>query len=269
MSTPAFSGPFELLLLLVRREQVEIYDVSIAGITDAYLAEIDRLKSLDLEVATEFLLIAAVLVEMKAHRMLPEQPGSDLDEELEGTSERDLLLLRMLECSTFRGAAATLQSLLAAAARSRPRTAGLVEERWLTLAPCLLEGATPEEVRDAFRRAAAPVAAPRVDIAHITSIEITVGDAVVELAGRLRTSGSVTFRQLTSGIGDRIGLVVRFLAVLEMVKQDLVDVEQADTFGDIVIVWTGGDAPALQAAGAGVDAYSGPVVDQVEQAGRR
>ena len=142
VQTPAFSGPFDLLLLLVRREQVELYDIPIARITDAYLAEIDRMQSCDLEVATEFLVIAALLVEMKARRMLPGKPEADLDEELEGASERDLLLARMVECGAFRAASRMLQRLFDETARSRPRSLGLIEDRWLNLAPALLAGAT-------------------------------------------------------------------------------------------------------------------------------
>ncbi len=252
--TPTFNGPFELLLQLVRREQVELYDISISDITEAYLAELGRMQHCDLEVATEFLLIAAILMEMKARRMLPEPVQVDLDEEVDAVSERDLLLARMVECATFRGAAAVFQGRICEAQRSRPRRVGIVEERWLEVSPPLLDDLSPEELREAYRRAVAPAVTPSVDVAHITPIEITVGEAVEELADRLRASGPITFRRLTSGINDRLGLVVRFLAVLEMLKQDLVDVEQADTFGEIVIKWTGHGA-ALQTVGAGVDVY--------------
>ena len=257
VSTPAFSGPFYLLLQLVRREQVELYEIPIARITDAFLAEIDRMKACDLEAATEFLMIAAILVEMKARRMLPGKAAPDLDDELEGVSERDLLLARLVECSTFRRASAELSRLIEAAGRSRPRGVGPNEERWLMLAPSLLDGVAPADLRAAYLRAAAPAPEPRVDITHITAITLTVGDAVTELVGRLKAARRITFRRLTSAIDNRLELVVRFLAVLELVKQGLADVEQATTFGDIVISWTGGDAAALVAVGPSVDAYDG------------
>ena len=258
VSTPAYSGPLEVLLQLILREQVEIYDVPIAGITDAFLAEIEQVPECDLEVATEFLLIAATLVEMKVKRLLPAEAAVDLDDELEAISERDLLLARLLECSTFRDASQTLRRLLAEAARSRPRTAGIVEERWLVLAPAVLEGVSACDVRTAYLRAAAPRATPRVDVTHITPISLTVGDAVAELIEELNKQRRATFRRLTAGIDDRLELVVRFLAVLELVKQGLADVQQAVTFGDIVISWTGdADAAARGAALAGVDVYEG------------
>ncbi len=258
VSTPVFSGPFDLLLQLILRERVELYDVPIARITDAFLAEIDRMSGCDLEVATEFLLIAATLVDMKVKRMLPTETAVDLDDELDGISERDLLLARLSECSTFRDASQRLRGLLEAAAKSRPRRVGAIEERWMLLAPSLLEGVSPEEVRAACLRAAAPVPAPRVDIAHITPISLTVGDAIAELVEELARVKRITFRRLTSGIDDRLGLVVRFLALLELVKQGLADLEQATTFGDIVVSWTGGDDAAVQqAAIVGADVYEG------------
>ena len=258
VSTPAYSGPFEVLLQLILREQVEIYDIEIARITDAFLAEIEQVPECDLETATEFLLIAATLVEMKVKRLLPAEAAVDLDDELEAISERDLLLARLLECSTFRDASQTLRRLLEEAARSRPRHVGITEERWLMLAPAVLEGVSPTDVRTAYLRAAAPRAAPRVDTTHITPISLTVGDAVADLIEELTIHQRATFRRLTEGIDDRLELVVRFLAVLELVKQGLADVQQATTFGDIVISWTGSDdAEVRRAAMAGVDTYEG------------
>ena len=254
VSTPAYSGPFEVLLQLILREQVEIYDVPIARITAAFLAEVEQVPECDLETATEFLLIAATLIEMKVKRLLPAEAAM----ELEAVSERDLLLARLLECNTFRDASRTLRRLFEEAARSRPRTLGVTEERWLVLAPAVLEGVSPADVRAACLRAAATRAAPRVDTTHITPISLTVGDAVAELIEELTHRGRATFRRLTEGIDDRLELVVRFLAVLELVKQGLADVQQAITFGDIVISWTGGDDAAVrQAAMAGVDTYEG------------
>jgi len=258
VSTPVYSGPLEVLLQLILREQVEIYDIPIARITDSFVAGLERMPDCDLEVATEFLLMAATLVDMKIKRLLPTEAAVDLDDELEAVSERDLLLARLLECSTFRDASQRLRRLFEAAARSHPRSMGITEDRWLMLAPAVLQGVSPADLRTACLRAAAPRAAPRVDTTHITPVSLTVGDAVAELIGKLTSSGRATFRRLTAGIDDRLELVVRFLAVLELVKQGLADVQQATTFGDIVISWTGGeDAGARQAATAGADAYDG------------
>src|SRR5688572_22659841 len=155
VSTPVYEGPFDLLLHLILREQVEIWDVRLSVIVDAYLAELERMESVDLDLATEFLLIAATLVELKTRRLLPGTDDADLDEELGLWEERDLLLARLLECKTFKDAAGALQRLAEAAERSFPRRTGL-EDRFIDLAPDLLEGVTAERLRRAFLRATAP-----------------------------------------------------------------------------------------------------------------
>ena len=255
--TPVFNGPFDVLLQLVLRQRVDVYDIEIAAVTDAFTAEMDRMARCDLETATEFLSIAAVLVDLKVRRMLPGQPVADLDEDLEPVSERDRLLARLVEGGTFRAAARALRRLLDEAARSRPRQAGATEERWLDLAPRLLEGVSPADLRAAFLRASATVPPPRVDIDHITPIALTVGDAAAELFDLMSRRRRATFRSLTAGIDDRLELVVRFLAVLELVKEGLVDVEQATTFGDIVISWTASSGTTPASAAVGVDDYDG------------
>jgi segregation and condensation protein B len=118
VATPVFEGPFDLLLHLILREQVDIYEVSLTRIVDAYLEEIERLQVLDLDVATEFLLIAATLVELKARRLLPGRDDVDLDDELALWEERDLLLARLLECKTFKDVAGVFSRLAEEADRS-------------------------------------------------------------------------------------------------------------------------------------------------------
>ena len=118
VSTPVFEGPFDLLLHLILREQVDIHEVSLSHIVDAYLAEIERMQELDLEIATEFLLIASTLVELKARRLLPGREDVDLDEELALWEERDLLLARLIECKTFKDVSRILQQLADLADRS-------------------------------------------------------------------------------------------------------------------------------------------------------
>ncbi len=127
--TPVFEGPFDLLLHLITSEQVDLYEVRISHIVDAYLAELERMEALDLEVATEFVLIAATLIELKCRRLLPGRDDVDLDEELAVWEERDLLLARLLECKTFKDAAvghgrAHDRGVPVAAADRRVRTSG-------------------------------------------------------------------------------------------------------------------------------------------------
>jgi segregation and condensation protein A len=253
VDTPVFQGPFDLLLHLILREQVDLYEISLSDIVDAYLRELEKMETLDLEVATEFLMIAATLVELKTKRLLPAESDGDLDEELALWEERDLLLSRLLECKTFKDAARTLQRLAAEAGRSFPRTAGL-EEPFLGLAPDPLEGLSVHDLRRAFIRALAPKPVPTVDITHIHMARVSVSDAVEELVYELPRYGRVTFRALTAPFVERLEVVVRFLALLELYKQGLVDLEQAGAFGEIQIVWLG---HALAADLDAIDVYDG------------
>ena len=124
VSTPVFEGPFDLLLHLILKEQVDIYEINLSIIVDSYLAEIAKFESLDLELATEFLLIAATLVELKARRLLPGREDVDIYEELGLWEERDLLLARLLECKTFKDVGQVFAQLADAADRSYVRRAG-------------------------------------------------------------------------------------------------------------------------------------------------
>lgn len=252
VQTAVYEGPFDLLLHLITRQEVELWDVSLSGIVDAYLAEIDAMAVLDLDAATEFLVIAATLVELKARRLLPGSDDVELDEELALFEERDLLLARLLECKTFRDAGEALARRGAAAGLSRPRTAGL-EPHLLGLAPDLLAGVTPERLHTAYLRATTPRVPPTVDLDHVAPVRVSVGEAVDELALFLPGAGRRTFRQLTQGLPTRLDVIVRFLAVLELYKQGLVELEQAMSFGELAVVWTGAD----EAARTPVDAYDG------------
>jgi segregation and condensation protein A len=261
VQTPVFEGPFDLLLHLILREQVDLYELRLSVIVDAYLAQMAAMEELDLDVATEFLLIAATLVELKAKRLLPGDDEVDLDDELALWEERDLLLARLLECKTFKDAALALNVLAAEAGRSYPRTGGL-EERFLAVAPDLLAGITPEAVRAAYLRATTPKPVLRVELEHVAPIRASVTDAVEELLDELPRSGPITFRRLTGGLVEKLDVVVRFLAVLELYKHGLVDLDQAGTFGDLVVTWTGGDPTereggAWMRALAAVDVYDG------------
>jgi segregation and condensation protein A len=221
--------------------------VSLTTVVDAYLVELDKLTVVDLEVATEFLLIAATLIELKSRRLLPAGDDLDLDEELALWEERDLLLARLLECKTFKDAARELERMASVAGRSYPRVAGL-EDRFLALTPDLMEGVTPDRLRAAFLKAMQPKPSVRVTLDHVAPIRASVRDAVVELLDELPRSGRITFRRLTSGLAERLEIVVRFLAVLELFKQGAVELEQVESFGDITIVWLGGGFDPLSSS---------------------
>jgi segregation and condensation protein A len=254
LSDRTYEGPFDLLLQLILAEEIDLYEVSLARIVDAYLAEIERLQALDLDVATEFLLIAATLVELKARRLLPGRADVDLDEELALWEERDLLLARLLECKTFKDVSHVFSRLADEADRSVARQVG-PDERFAALAPDLLAGVTPLRLREAAERALAPRSTPRIDLYHVAPIRISVADAVAELALELPRAGRITFARLTADLTERLEVIVRFLAVLELFKQGQVELYQADRCGEITIEWIG-EADADVAALA-VDSYEG------------
>jgi segregation and condensation protein A len=256
VTTPVFEGPFDLLLHLILAEQVDIHEVSLARIVDAFLTELGRMDDLDLDVATEFLLIAATLVELKARRLLPGREDVDLDEELALWEERDLLLARLLECKTFKDVGQVFARYSELADASWPRLAG-PEEPFASLMPDLLDGVGPGELLRAFERATVPKPVPKVDLYHVAPVRVSVADAVEELLDELPRVGRISFRRLTGGLVDRLEVVVRFLAVLELYKQGLVDLDQADRFGDIDVIWTGNQPEALAGAGLTIDDYEG------------
>ncbi len=256
VSTPVFEGPLELLLQLVNSHQVDLYDIPLASVVDAFVAEVAGWESVDLQTLSEFLMIAAVLIELKSRRLLPGNDDIDPDEELVGWEERDLLLARLLECQAYAAAADGFAVLFEQAARSVPRTAGL-DLDFVVNAPDLLEGVTPEEVAAAYLRATAERPVPTVDLYHVTVDTVTVADAVAELQLRLPTMGRSTFRALTGHLTSRIEIIVRFLALLELCKQGRVSLDQGHTFGDLDVAWVS-DAPVAVSVGAGLyDEYEG------------
>lgn len=257
VATPVYEGPFDLLLQLILKEQVDIYEVNLSTIVDAYLIEIERMQAeqnLDLDVITGFLLIAATLVELKARRLLPNQTDMDLDEELALWEERDMLLARLLEAKTFKDVAGVFSQLAEDADRSFPRAVG-PDERFATLLPDMLEGTSVSRLQRAAIRALTPKPVPVVDLFHVDPIKITVGDAVTELLDELPRAGRISFRRLTADLGDRIEVIVRFLALLELFKQGAIDLEQPERFGDIDVVWTPQDG--VDTESILIDAYDG------------
>jgi segregation and condensation protein A len=255
VATPVYDGPFDLLLHLILKEEVDIHEVSLTRIVEAYLEEIQRMQMLDLDVATEFLLIASTLVELKTRRLLPGREDMDLDEELALWSERDLLLARLLDCKTFKDVASVFSQLTERASLSFPRRSG-PDERFADLLPDMLDGVTPVRLQRAYLRVMQPKAPTSIDLFHVAPIRASVADALMEMLDTLPKLGKVTFRQITEAIYDRIEVVVRFLAILELYKQGRVTLEQSDRFGEIEVQWIAGDDTGFEAV-LQIDDYEG------------
>ncbi len=236
--TDVYEGPFDVLLRLITEQRVELYDVRLSDIVDGFLTEIDQLERVDLESATEFLLIAAILVELKSRRLLPDRDGTISDEDLALLEERDYLLARLVECTTFSAAGRRLAEIEKDASRSYPRLAG-PDERFEGIAPDLLAGLTLEQLRRAAERALAERPKPVIDVEHVLVDEVTVAEVVERLIGALPGSCPISFRQLTEHATSRIEIVVHFLGVLELYKQGLVELDQVATFGELIVSWVG------------------------------
>jgi len=257
VSTPVFEGPFDVLLALVTDHKVDVYDIRIAEVVDAFLAEMAARQPFDLQTATEFLVIAAILVELKSKKLLPGPDDVEDDEELSGFEERDRLLARMLELQAYAAAADAFAVLIDRARRSLPRIAGL-EEHFRDLAPDLLAGITPARLAAAFMVGTAPRPELVLDLSHVTVEAVTVSEAVAELEERLPGMRRASFREITAHCTTRMQIIVRFLALLELCKRGLVSLDQGETFGDLAIVWVAGSS-VLTTVGSGdaVEEYDG------------
>ncbi|MGH9017409.1 MAG: segregation and condensation protein A [Acidimicrobiales bacterium] len=259
VSTPAYEGPCDVLLQQVSEHKLDIYDIPLADIVDGFLAEVAAIETFDLQTATEFLVIAAILVELKSRKLLPGADEVDDDEELAGFDERDRLLARLLELQAYAAAADAFSRLIEQAARSVPRQAGL-DDDFRELAPDLLAGITPPRLAAAFLVGSAPRPTFELDLSHVTVEAVTVSEAVDELERRLPGAGTVSFRELTAHCATRMQVIVRFLALLELCKRGWIALEQGETFGDLTVTWTA-PAHALSVVGAGagdgVEEYDG------------
>jgi segregation and condensation protein A len=231
-----FEGPIDLLLHLITRQRVDIYEVSLATITEEYLSVVASMDSLDLDATTGFLVVAATLLELKSARLLPRHASEEEDDYL--LEQRDLLLARLVECATFRDAGAWIRGRLDDGTGFHPRTVAM-EDRFVGLVPDLLATTRVEHVSAAAATLLAPRPAPILDTSHVSPITASVRDAIVAVAERLRGGDELAFESLCADTTERIEVVVRFLALLELYKAGAIDVTQGSTFGSIRARWTG------------------------------
>jgi segregation and condensation protein A len=233
-----FEGPFDLLLHLIGRKEIDIYQVSVAEITDDYLRYIQDMQRLDLEVATEFLLIAATLLKLKSDSLLPapEKEG----EEVSPAELREELLWRLVQYQKFRNAAAELASRLEREERYYYREVDL-EEPFRDLVPDVLRHLTLEKLVRAARELVQ--AEEEVDVSYIAPIRVNVSDFMDRVRRVLAERGRTTFRELTADCALRIEIIATFLALLELYKREEVDISQAVRFGDIEVHPLKGFAP--------------------------
>jgi segregation and condensation protein A len=232
VSTPVFEGPVDLLLRLITEHQLEITEVSLLDLVDAYLAHVALLPDLDLDSASEFLVIAATLIQLKARRLLPDAAAVDLDEELALAQERDRLLSRLLACLTYRDVAAVIAHRMEATSRLMGRYVGLDPG----IVPALPVLHLPVGAADLASLAERLLARRREpDLDHLDLDLPSVAAAIEDVRRRVAAEVQTDFERLTAHLGRPIEVVAYFLAVLELARWGLVQAAQEHPGAPIVL----------------------------------
>jgi segregation and condensation protein A len=238
-----FEGPFDLLLGLISKHKLDITEVALAKVTDEFVGWIRAYREVnghdwDLAKASEFLVVAATLLDLKAARLLPSADGPD-EEDLALIEARDLLFARLLQYRAFKGIAAVFESRMADRARRLPRQVGL-EPRLAELLPELVFGLTPDQLAALAATAMMPRPESGIGLEHLHAPAVSVREQAAIVVERLRHSGTVSFRSLVAD--SEIGVVVaRFLALLELYREGAVAFEQMTALGELSIRWVGED----------------------------
>jgi len=242
-----FEGPFDLLLGLIGKHQLDVTEVALSKVTDDFIAHLRAAgASWDLGQATEFLVVAATLLDLKAARLLPSADVED-EEDLALLEARDLLFARLLQYRAYKQAAAHLAGLLSAESRRFPRQVSL-EPRFAGLLPKVLLGLGAHEFAALAARALTPRPEPQVAVDHAHGSMVSVREQTALLQERLRRTGSVSFRHLSADCEGTLQVVARFLGLLELFREGLVSFEQAEALAELQIRWTG--PPGVEVADA-------------------
>lgn len=236
IKTDVFEGPFDLLLHLVSRQKLDVNAISITDVADQYLEHIDNMRELDLDVASDFLLLAATLLEIKASSLLPKEEqyfGDELDD-LSPQEARDLLVARLLAYKQFKNVAAELSARMESVGRMHPRQAG-IEQQFLGLMPDYLEGVTLRGLAVVCADLMHKRAVFLLEAEHVASMPISLEEHADSVARTLKNEGTVSFHALLGDDPDPELIVVTFLAILELYKRGLATLQQDEIFQDIVL----------------------------------
>lgn len=263
VSTAGFEGPFDLLLTLVTRQKVDIGAVSVASIADQYLAEMNRMGDLDLDVASDFVLVASSLLDLKAASLVPQDdpaPAVDPDEEFEDLSPeeiRDVLVARLMAYRQFKNAAASLGSRAESEARMHPRTVG-PDPEFLNLMPDYLEGVLLSTLGNICAEFVGRRETFLLESEHIAPKRMPLETRVEQVDSHVRAVRHLTFDELVANDPSVPNRVVSLLALLELNKRQSVVLTQPQTFGTLTIDAVEG-APVFSAAldGAGLSVEGG------------
>ncbi len=235
-----FSGPFDLLLQLISRHKLDITEVALSQVTDEFIGYLKAAgRDWDLDQTSEFIVVAATLLDLKAARLLPSGEIED-PEDLALLEARDLLFARLLQYRAFKVVAAYLADTLEAETRRHPRQLGL-EAQFARLLPEVQLDITPDRFAALAARATAPKQVDVLSLAHLHTATVSVREQAALVAGRLRRATALTFRALTGDAPNRITTVARFLALLELFREGAVAFEQLTSLGELTVRWTGTD----------------------------
>ncbi len=235
-----FSGPFDLLLSLIAKHRLDVTEIALAEVTDEFIAHIRAPGAWNLSQASEFVVVAATLLDLKAARLLPRGEVED-EEDVELLEARDLLFARLLQYRAFKEVAAHLADRARDRLRTHPRSVAL-EPRFAALLPELVLRIGADGLAALAASALGPKPTPPgVDTSHLHAPVVSVREQAAILVDRLRRLGSASFRALTEDAAGPAVVVSRFLALLELFRQRAVGFEQAGPLGDLTVRWTGGD----------------------------
>jgi segregation and condensation protein A len=235
-----FDGPFDLLLSLIAKRRLDVTLVAIAQVTDEFIGYIRASgEDWDLDQASEFLVVAATLLDLKVARLLPSADLED-EEDLALLEARDLLFARLLQYRAYKEIAAVFAVRMAHAARRFGRDVGL-EPRFAHLLPEVVLGIDAAQLATLATRAALPRQVPVIDVGHLHAPIVNVREQAAVIAARLRVAGQASFRALISDCTGPMEVVGRFLALLELYRESVVAFSQLEPLGDLHVRWVGGD----------------------------
>ena len=238
-----FHGPFELLLGLISKHKLDITEIALAEVTFEFMAHIRAHQASDTEwdlsQASEFLLVAATLLDIKSARLLPQQGPQD-EEDLALIEARDLLFARLLQYRAFKQVASAFAQRIATAGRMTARQAGL-DPQFGALLPELVMGITPEQLAMIAARAMTPKVVPTVGLDHLHAPAVSVREQAALMVERLRALRSCSFRSLVADADSTLVIVARFLALLELFHESVITFDQAEALGELMVRWTGQD----------------------------
>ncbi|MGC5364925.1 segregation/condensation protein A [Streptomyces sp. DT24] len=235
-----FEGPFDLLLQLISRHKLDVTEVALSRVTDEFMAYIRAMgPDWDLDQTTEFLVVAATLLDLKAARLLPAAEVED-EADLALLEARDLLFARLLQYRAYKRIADIFSDRLEAEGRRHPRTVGL-EPHHAELLPEVVISIGPEGFAKLAVKAMQPRAEPRIYIDHIHAPLVSVREQAGIMVARLRERGEMSFAALTEDATDTLTVVARFLALLELYREKAVTLDQERALDELTVRWTGGE----------------------------